>query len=60
MDESDPAAKQTAGEYFWRGAEIACDPEDVVASWVRPPAASYLLAGDELGDVGNGTVGRLE
>ena len=31
-----------------------------MSRWMRPPFALYLLAGDELGDVGNGPMSGLE
>lgn len=53
MNVGDLAIEQTAGEDLWRRPKKACHSEDVVTRWVRPPRASYLLAGDELGNVGN-------
>jgi hypothetical protein len=60
MNIGDLAIEQTAGEDVRRRSKEACHSEDVVTRWVRPPPASYRLAGDELGDVGNRAMRRLE
>jgi len=60
MDKGDLAIKQAASENFRGAAEKARDSEDVPTGWMRPPTASYLLASDELSNVGNGSMSRLE
>ena len=60
MNIGDLAIEQTAGKDLWRRPKKACYSEDVVTCGVRPPPASYLLAGDKLGHIGNRTMRGLE
>jgi hypothetical protein len=60
VDKGDLAAKQAASENLRRAAEKARDSEDVPAGWMRPPTALYFLASNELGNIGNWSMGRLE
>lgn len=60
VNEGDLAVQEAAGQHVWGGPQKARDSKNAVGGWVRPPAPLDGLAGDELGDTGNGAMGRFE